>query len=57
DLGNADLSGNLVPQLGLLKNLQYLFMKMKCIHDRLNDNNLSGQIPVSLTTITTLQVL
>lgn len=24
DLGNAALSGQLVPQLGLLKNLQYL---------------------------------
>ncbi|URE02138.1 somatic embryogenesis [Musa troglodytarum] len=24
DLGNANLSGNLVPQIGLLKNLQYL---------------------------------
>lgn len=26
DLGNADLSGQLVPQLGQLKNLQYLYV-------------------------------
>ncbi|XP_075512638.1 leucine-rich repeat protein 1-like isoform X2 [Primulina tabacum] len=36
DLGNANLSGTLVPQLGLLANLQYL---------RLNKNKLSGSIP------------
>ncbi|XP_020970492.1 BRASSINOSTEROID INSENSITIVE 1-associated receptor kinase 1 isoform X2 [Arachis ipaensis] len=48
DLGNADLSGTLVPNLGNLPNLQYL---------RLNNNALSGGIPMSLTRINTLQVL
>ncbi|KAG4919241.1 hypothetical protein JHK85_057522 [Glycine max] len=48
DLGNAALSGQLVPQLGQLKNLQYF---------RLNNNSLSGPIPMSLTNITALQVL
>ncbi|RWW76579.1 hypothetical protein BHE74_00015325, partial [Ensete ventricosum] len=36
DLGNAQLSGTLVAQLGLLKNLQYL---------DLSNNNLSGEVP------------
>ncbi|XP_042983921.1 BRASSINOSTEROID INSENSITIVE 1-associated receptor kinase 1-like isoform X3 [Carya illinoinensis] len=48
DLGNANLSGQLVPQLGSLQNLQYL---------RLNNNSLIGQIPMSLTNVATLQVL
>ncbi|XP_058098442.1 somatic embryogenesis receptor kinase 2-like isoform X3 [Magnolia sinica] len=48
DLGSADLSGQLVPELGLLKNLQFL---------RLNNNRLSGHIPMSLTAISTLEVL
>ncbi|XP_043809478.1 somatic embryogenesis receptor kinase 2 isoform X2 [Manihot esculenta] len=48
DLGNAALSGQLVPQLGLLKNLQYF---------RLNNNSLSGPIPMPLTNISSLQVL
>ncbi|KAE8637568.1 hypothetical protein CSA_017845 [Cucumis sativus] len=39
DLGNAGLSGKLVPQLGQLKSLQYL---------ELYGNNISGEIPDDL---------
>lgn len=39
DLGRANLSGPLVPQLGMLPNLQYL---------EVYDNNLSGPIPRQL---------
>ncbi|PIA47947.1 hypothetical protein AQUCO_01400505v1 [Aquilegia coerulea] len=45
DLGNAALSGSLVPQLGLLKNLQYL---------ELYSNNISGIIPSDLGNLTSL---
>ncbi|ONK75478.1 uncharacterized protein A4U43_C03F17280 [Asparagus officinalis] len=45
DLGNANLSGTLVPQLGQLKNLQYL---------ELYSNNISGTIPSSLGNLTNL---
>ncbi|XP_068636902.1 LRR receptor kinase BAK1 [Aristolochia californica] len=45
DLGNAELSGQLVPQLGQLKNLQYL---------ELYSNNISGTIPSDLGNLTGL---
>ncbi|KAG1366470.1 LRR receptor kinase BAK1 [Cocos nucifera] len=45
DLGNAALSGTLVPQLGQLKNLQYL---------ELYSNNISGAIPSELGNLTEL---
>ncbi|CAI9771397.1 unnamed protein product [Fraxinus pennsylvanica] len=45
DLGNAALSGQLVPQLGLLKNLQYL---------ELYGNSLSGLIPTDFGNLTSL---
>ncbi|KAL5562954.1 hypothetical protein UlMin_032701 [Ulmus minor] len=45
DLGNANLSGQLVPQLGQLANLQYL---------ELYSNNISGKIPDELGNLTNL---
>uniref|UniRef100_A0A7C9CRR9 Uncharacterized protein n=1 Tax=Opuntia streptacantha TaxID=393608 RepID=A0A7C9CRR9_OPUST len=45
DLGNANLTGSLVPQLGNLANLQYL---------ELYSNNISGSIPVELGNLTSL---
>ncbi|KAG6789078.1 hypothetical protein POTOM_005162 [Populus tomentosa] len=45
DLGNANLSGQLVTQLGVLSNLQYL---------ELYSNNLTGQIPDELGNLTDL---
>ncbi|GJN02722.1 hypothetical protein PR202_ga20100 [Eleusine coracana subsp. coracana] len=45
DLGNAQLSGELVPQLGELKNLQYL---------ELYSNNITGPIPDELGNLTNL---
>ncbi|KAK1683637.1 hypothetical protein QYE76_044485 [Lolium multiflorum] len=45
DLGNAQLSGALVSQLGQLKNLQYL---------ELYSNNISGTIPPELGNLTNL---
>ncbi|XP_059297099.1 BRASSINOSTEROID INSENSITIVE 1-associated receptor kinase 1-like isoform X1 [Lycium ferocissimum] len=45
DLGNADLSGQLVPQLGQLQKLQYL---------ELYSNNISGRIPNELGNLTEL---
>ncbi|KAI9103564.1 hypothetical protein K1719_023187 [Acacia pycnantha] len=63
DLGNANLSGQLVSQLGQLSNLQYLELyntlsKLQRLRFlRLNNNSLSGSIPVSLTNVASLQVL
>lgn len=45
DLANAALSGQLVPQLGLLKSLLYL---------ELHHNNISGQIPFELGSLSSL---
>ncbi|KAD3067351.1 hypothetical protein R6Q59_018580 [Mikania micrantha] len=45
DLGNANLSGQLVPQLGQLTNLQYL---------ELYSNNITGRIPNELGNLTNL---
>ncbi|KAJ0508927.1 putative transferase, protein kinase RLK-Pelle-LRR-II family [Helianthus annuus] len=45
DLGNANLSGQLVPQLGQLTNLQYL---------ELYSNNITGKIPNELGNLTNL---
>ncbi|CAL5377756.1 unnamed protein product [Camellia sinensis] len=45
DLGNANLSGQLVPELGQLLNLQYL---------ELYSNNIRGQIPIELGNLTSL---
>ncbi|KAL3833877.1 hypothetical protein ACJIZ3_008613 [Penstemon smallii] len=45
DLGNANLSGQLVPQLGQLTSLQYL---------ELFNNNISGRIPDELGNLTNL---
>ncbi|CAL8997925.1 unnamed protein product [Prunus brigantina] len=45
DLGNANLSGQLVSQLGVLSNLQYL---------ELYSNNITGTIPAELGTLTNL---
>ncbi|KAL1547057.1 Somatic embryogenesis receptor kinase 1, variant 2 [Salvia divinorum] len=48
DLGNSALSGQLVPQLGLLKSLKYL---------KLYNNNISGIVPDDLGNLTNLESL
>ncbi|CAO2171807.1 unnamed protein product, partial [Urochloa humidicola] len=48
DLGNLNLSGHLVPELGRLEHLQYL---------RLNGNRLTGPIPRELAGISSLKVV
>ncbi|KAB1993872.1 hypothetical protein ES319_D13G062100v1 [Gossypium barbadense] len=48
EVGNANLSGKLVPDLGLLTNLQYL---------ALDGNNISGVIPEELGNLTNLVCL
>ncbi|ESW31075.1 hypothetical protein PHAVU_002G206900 [Phaseolus vulgaris] len=48
DLGNANLSGQLVPELGQLPNLEYL---------ELYNNNITGEIPNVLGNLTNLQTL
>lgn len=45
DLGDANLSGSLVPQLGMLSNLQYL---------QIQNNSISGEIPSELGNLTKL---
>ncbi|KAF2322535.1 hypothetical protein GH714_018244 [Hevea brasiliensis] len=68
DLGNANLTGQLVSQLGQLSNLQYLSLKHATLESlgiggpfspayASEQNSLSGTIPMPLTTIASLQVL
>ncbi|KAK8603340.1 hypothetical protein V6N13_085530 [Hibiscus sabdariffa] len=47
DLGNAQLRGRLVPELGKLERLQYL---------RLNSNRLTGRIPRQLTKLQSIKI-
>ncbi|KAM7464778.1 hypothetical protein LguiA_032899 [Lonicera macranthoides] len=72
DLGNAKLSGNLVPELGKLERLQYLEVYMNnlvgpipaqlgglksLVTLDLYHNNLTGPIPSSLSTLSNLRFL
>lgn len=72
DLGNAKLSGSLVPELGKLERLQYLELYMNSLGGAipaelgglkslvsldLYHNNLTGPIPPSLSNLSTLKFL
>ncbi|KAK6922455.1 Leucine-rich repeat [Dillenia turbinata] len=72
DLGNAQLSGNLVPELGRLERLQYLELYMNNLLGHIPEelvglkslvsldlfhNNLTGAIPSSLSKISNLRFL
>ncbi|XP_062177462.1 BRASSINOSTEROID INSENSITIVE 1-associated receptor kinase 1-like [Alnus glutinosa] len=72
DLGNANLSGQLVPQLGQLTNLQYLELYSNGINGRVPEelgnltnlvsldlylNNLTGHIPTTLGRLSKLRFL
>ncbi|KAG2562172.1 leucine-rich repeat protein 1-like [Panicum virgatum] len=72
DLGNADISGPLIPDLGGLKNLQYLELYGNSLNGRipatlgnltklvgldLYENQLSGRIPATIGAISTLRYL
>ncbi|KAI3936925.1 hypothetical protein MKW92_007769 [Papaver armeniacum] len=72
DLGNANISGSLVPQLGQLRHLQYLELYSNKIFGKipkelgnlkslvsmdLYDNKLQGQIPKSLAKLKSLRFL
>ncbi|CAK9141070.1 unnamed protein product [Ilex paraguariensis] len=57
DLGNANLSGQLVPQLGQLPYLQYLVDWTDCgilVEPELYSNNISGRVPYELGNLTNL---
>ncbi|GAB4828541.1 Leucine-rich repeat protein 1 [Ancistrocladus abbreviatus] len=72
DLGNAKLSGNLVPELGKLQRLQYLELYMNNFEGHIPEelgrlkslvsldlfhNNLAGPIPLSLSNLSDLKFL
>ncbi|KAL9257011.1 Leucine-rich repeat protein 1-like protein [Drosera capensis] len=71
DLGNAKLTGILVPELGKLEHLQYLELYMNSLEGHIPElgglkslvsldlfhNNLTGQIPPSLSKLSNLKFL
>ncbi|GAB2220363.1 hypothetical protein Drorol1_Dr00008010 [Drosera rotundifolia] len=72
DLGNAKLTGSLVPELGKLEHLQYLELYMNSLEGHIPEelgglkslvsldlfhNNLTGQIPPSLSKLSNLKFL